>query len=141
VVGGEGEGEGSVVGGEGEGGGVGGEGEGSGAACNAAAGDPEKARVVLVGQEFTDDPSVRGTTIRSLTLTGTALVDDGVRLDVHAPPQRIAFVPSGAYAIVLGDSGHVASVRVTSAQSLAIVNEIDLPSSAGEFRDVRINTD
>jgi len=72
--------------------------------------------------------------IRSLTLGGETLVDDGVRLDVATRVVRIAFAPSGRFAIVLGKTGDgpdafgvVASVRVDDAGSMSVVDSVELP--------------
>jgi len=103
-------------------------------------GPADKPRVVLIGQPFTTMPSVRGTTIRTLSLPMSGqLVDVGVRLDVGFKPERIAFVPSGEFAIVLGEDGEVASVRVTSERVLSVVDQVALPR--GGYSDLHIMAD
>lgn len=103
-------------------------------------GPADKPRVVLIGQPFTTMPAVRGTTIRTLSLPMNGqLVDVGVRLDVGFKPERIAFVPSGELAIVLGEDGEVASVRVTSERVLSVVDQLALPR--GGYSDLHIMAD
>lgn len=103
-------------------------------------GPADKPRVVLIGQPFTTMPSVPGTTLRTLSLpTSGQLVDVGVRLDVGFKPERIAFVPSGEIAIVLGEDGDVASVRVTSERVLSVIDRVALPR--GGYGDLHIMAD
>lgn len=85
-------------------------------------------RVVLTSHPFTSDPQVPGTTIRSLSLAPDAtLTDVGQRLDVGTRVARIAFVPRGDVALVLGEDGTLVSVRVSGPQDLAIIDQVTLP--------------
>jgi DNA-binding beta-propeller fold protein YncE len=136
IVVGEGEGEGEGEGDAGEG-----EGEGEGEACDPAElgvlGPADKPRVVLVGHGNGPAAGSILTEVRGMTLTGSTLADDGVRLDVGVRPQRIAFVPSGAFALVLSDDGELVSVSVSSASVLAVVDTLQLPGSGhGDLRVV-----
>ena len=116
--------------GEGEGEGVG-EGEGE-PSCDASVltggGGADKARVLLLGMSFTEVPGVDGTLVRALN------VDDGVitaatdELDVGFRVARIAFVPSGRFAVVVGEDGGVVSVDVGDPAALAIVDREQLPA-------------
>lgn len=100
----------------------------------------DRERVVLVAEPFTDMPGVDGTTVRSLRLTTAGdLIATDTRLDVGFRPARIAFVQSGAYALVLGEDGELATVRVTSASQLALVDTVQLPSAG--YGDLRVLAD
>lgn len=118
--------------------------DGGALACTPAdladVGDPDRDRVVLVGHPFGAEVGTNGTEIRSLTLkVGSDLADDGVRLDVGFEPARIELVPSGAFALVLGEAGELASVRVRSAADLAVVDQVTLPSAG--YGDLRVSAD
>lgn len=103
-------------------------------------GDDDKPRVVLISQPFTTKPSIPGTDIRSMTLEAGGLpVDDGMILDVGVRVGRMAFVPSGAYALVVGDDGDVISVAVKSATDMHIVDSVKLPSA--DYGDIAISQD
>lgn len=100
----------------------------------------DRERVVLVGEPFTAMPGVDGTTVRALVLSATGeLTATNTRLDVRFRPARIGFVPSGQYALVLGEDGALASVRVTSASQLSVVSTVQLPSAG--YGDLRILAD
>lgn len=103
-------------------------------------GDPDRARMMLVGHSFTAQPGVDGTQIRSLSLAMSgAPVDDGMLLDVGTRPIRIAFTPSGTLALVLGEDGTMVSVATDSVTSLSIKDTITL-FPAG-FEDLVITAD
>lgn len=103
-------------------------------------GDDDRPRVVLVGHPFTAKPGTPGKTIRSMSLEpGGMPVDDGVLLDVGVRPARIAFVPSGSIALVVGEDGDVVSVSVEGAQELAVVDSVKLPSA--DYGDIAISQD
>jgi hypothetical protein len=96
----------------------------------ADAGDPDRPRVVLLGHPMTATPGVDGTAVRALTLGRDVLpVDDGARLDVGFRVARLAFVPSGAFALALGEDGALASIAVTSAADLHVVGRVTLPDA------------
>lgn len=103
-------------------------------------GDPDRPRVVLIGHPFTAKPAVPGTDIRSMSLEPGGLpVDDGMLLDVGVRPARMAFVPSGAYALVVGDDGDVVSVQVGNAQHMNVVDAVKLPSA--DYGDIAVSAD
>lgn len=103
-------------------------------------GDDDRPRVVLVGHPFTAKPGAPGKTIRSMSLEpGGMPVDDGVLLDVGVRPARIAFVPSGSIALVVGEDGDVVSVSVEGAQDLTVVDSVKLPSA--DYGDIAISQD
>jgi hypothetical protein len=90
----------------------------------------EADRVVLVGHPFGAEAGVEGTEIRSLVLTAEGnLVDKGMRLDVADRPTRIAFVPSGRFALVLGEHGTLTSIAARNADELAIADRVKLPEA------------
>ncbi len=100
-------------------------------------GPADRDRVVVVGQPFTATPGVDGTEIRSLTLTTSgALVDDGTRLDVGFRPARIEFSLDGSFALVLGENGELASVRVIDAQTMTLIDTVALPLAG--YGDLRV---
>lgn len=83
-------------------------------------------RTVLVGQPYTDDLDIDGTSVRRLTLLASGtLVDAGESLDVGFTASRIEFMPSGTLALVLGERGELASVEVGT--SLRVLDTITLP--------------
>ena len=89
---------------------------------------PERDRVVLIGHPFGPEPGVNGTEISGLTLRhGASLVNDGVRLDVGDRPVRIAFVPWGRFALVLGEEGTLSSVSTASAADLHVIDAVGMP--------------
>jgi hypothetical protein len=103
-------------------------------------GPPDRERVVLVGQPFTAMPAVDGTEIRSLSLSAAgALMDVGARLDVGFRPSRIEMSLDGSYALVLGEDGELASVRVVDAQTFMVVDSVALPSAG--YGDLRFASD
>ena len=103
-------------------------------------GDPDKPRVVLTSHPFAAKVGQKGTDIRSLTLyPGGLPIDDGMVLDVGFVVARIAFVPSGAYALVLGEDGDLASVAVSGAADLTVVSKVELPSAG--FGDLVVTAD
>ncbi|MFO0729104.1 MAG: hypothetical protein U1E65_35315 [Myxococcota bacterium] len=103
-------------------------------------GPADRPRVVLVGQPFTSNPPVNGTVIRTMLLpvSGT-LTDVNTRIDVGFRPSRIEFVPSGTFAIAIGEDGDVASLRVVSETNVSVVDHLALPR--GGFKDLRILSD
>jgi hypothetical protein len=106
--------------------------------CSFELGPANADRVVLLGHPFGAEVPNVGTEIRSLTLTETGeLVDDGIRLDVGSKPNRIAFVPSGEFALVVSDGGVLTSVAVGGVDDLEVVDEITLP--AGSYGDLRFS--
>jgi len=89
---------------------------------------PDRDRVVLIGHRFGPEPGVNGTEISSLTLRhGASLVNDGARLDVGDRPARIAFVPWGRFALVLGEAGTLISVATPSAADLHVIDAVGMP--------------
>ncbi len=103
-------------------------------------GDPDRDRVVLVGQPYAAEIPDDGLVIRSLTLSVTdGLVDDGIRTDVGTRPERIEFARGGAYALVLGEDGALVSVQVCSTQNLLVVDTVQLPSAG--YGDIRVADD
>lgn len=93
-------------------------------------GDPDKSRVVVVGQPFSNTAGEDNTSIRTMTLLpdGT-LQDDGMMLDIGIQPRRVAFVPSGEFLIVLGERSKVLVLRVDGVDALEVVSEVELPTS------------
>jgi len=93
-------------------------------------GPEDNARVVLVGMPFSAEVGVDGTEILSLLLDRAGeLHAFGVRLDVGLRPRRVAFSPSGQWALVLGEEGELASVRVDGVDSMELVEVVQLPSA------------
>lgn len=90
--------------------------------------DPAAARTVLIGHPFGAMIGQAGTEIRSLRLDPSGdLVDVGTRLDVGQRAARIAFTPSGALALVLGEDGRLVSVAVDAPDRLRVIDGVDLP--------------
>lgn len=112
-----------------------------GLTCDLAAlGEPDRTRVVLIGHPFGAMVGQEGTEIRAMVLSSDRdLRADGVRLDVGTRSNRIAFVPSGAFALVLGQDGTLVSVKVESANQLAVVDTVHLPSA--DYGDLVITSD
>ncbi len=95
-----------------------------------AKGDENKDRVVLIGHPFAQEVGQQGTTLTSMTLRATGeLVRDGVRLDVGVRVGRIEFVPSGQFALVLGERDELISLRVDGAGALTEVGRVELPGA------------
>lgn len=93
-------------------------------------GEADRDRVVMLGMPFGAMIPEVGTEIRTLTLTTEGeLVDEGARLDVGFRVARVAFVPSGALALVLGEGGELAAVQVDDALTLTKLGEVSLPSA------------
>lgn len=67
------------------------------------------------------------------------LTDIGEQLDLTFLPVRIEMVPSGAFALVLGEQGQLASVRVGSDGALSLAHEVAL--SFFGMKDLRISSD
>ena len=109
----------------------GGEPDGGVAACSfEEPGSADGDRVVLLGHPFGATAGVQGTEVRSLTLTAAGeLVDDGARLDVGTRPDRIALLPSGELALVLGEDGSLVALRLSGAADLEAGDRLDLPSA------------
>lgn len=85
-------------------------------------------RVILVGHPYGAEAGVSGTEIRSLVLpVGGKIIDRGMRLDVGVRPARIGFLPSGRFALVLGEKGTLLSVAAETADSLRIVDTVTFP--------------
>jgi hypothetical protein len=100
-------------------------------------GAADRDRVLLVGQPFTAQPGVDGTEIRSLSLSAAGVLTDvAQRLDVGFRPNRIEFTPDGTFAIVLGEDGDVASVRVVDAQTMMMIDAVALPAAG--YGDLRV---
>lgn len=110
-------------------------------AALANGGDPDKARVVLTGHSTKGVggvPTVHF--LRSALLeVDVGFTDIGERLDLDFAPVRIEFVPSGRFALVLGDEGELASVQVESDGTMEIVSELDLARFG--MNDLRISSD
>lgn len=103
-------------------------------------GDPDRARMMLIGHSFTAQPGVDGTQIESFSIAmAGGPVGDGMVLDVGTRPIRIAFTPSGTLALVLGEDGTLVSVATDSVDTLAIKDTITL-FPAG-FEDLVITAD
>jgi hypothetical protein len=102
----------------------------AGRSCDfSAMGAADKDRVVLLGHPF-NAAGQDGTQIRSMTLPASgAIRDDGMRLDIGAKPARIAYVPSGDIALVVGSTGAVVSVRADRATDLSVIDRAALPSA------------
>jgi hypothetical protein len=99
----------------------------------------DRDRVVLISHNFDEGAGV-GTTFRTMTLTaGGALLDNGARFDVGFRVERMAFVPSGEVALVLGQEGELASVAVRSLTEVEILDTVQLPSA--DFGDLHITPD
>jgi hypothetical protein len=100
----------------------------------------DRERVVLVGHPFGPATGSDGHDVRSLTLTPAGMLqDNGMRLDIGAKPARIEFVPSGTFALVVGESGQIVSVHAEQVRGLAIAGQAMLPSSG--YGDLRIAPD
>lgn len=100
-------------------------------------GAADRDRVLVVGQPFSAVVGQDGTEIRSLSLSaGGALVDDGTRLDVGFRPIRIELSINGRFALVLGEDGELASVEITDAQNMAVIDTVTLPSAG--YGDLRV---
>lgn len=103
-------------------------------------GDPDRARVLLVGHGFTAEPGTPGRDVRGMTVASDgSLVDDGVRVDVGFRPARIEFLPFGGLALVLGEDGEIASLRVNSSSDITVVDSVALAPAS--FGDLRITSD
>ncbi len=103
-------------------------------------GDPDRDRVVLLGHRFANDTTMVNTEIRTMSLTTMAgLVDVNTRLDVGIPPSRIEFLPSGEFALVIGERGEIVSVRVDSASAITEVDRAMLPGAI--YTDARVTAD
>lgn len=101
-------------------------------------GPADRERVLLVGHGFTSDPTVPGTEVRGMTVGRDGdLADDGIRVDVGFRPVRIEFLPFGDIALVLGEDGEVASLRVDGADDLTVIDSVAL--SPAFFGDLRID--
>ncbi len=97
-------------------------------------------RVVLVGFPFSDEVGESLTEIGSFTLSADGeLAATRTRLDVGDRPRRIAFVPSGELAIVVGERGRIVSVRVNAADDLEIVDAVQL--GGADYGDIAIADD
>lgn len=93
-------------------------------------GAPDRDRVVLLGHGFGAVAGTKISDVRTMLLsTQGQLADVGVRLDVGVRPARLAFVPSGAYALVLGEKGGVVALRVKGPESLTKLGQVQLPSA------------
>lgn len=103
-------------------------------------GPADRERVVLVAEPFSDTPGVDGTSVRvlRLDLAGELHVTD-TRVDVGFRPARIEIVPSGEYAIVLGEDGELASVAISSTMQVTLVDVVSLPAAG--YGDLRILAD
>lgn len=104
-------------------------------------GDPDKPRVVLTGHSTKGIGGVETVHfLRSARLdVDDGFTDIGERLDLTFSPVRIELVPSGRFALVLGDEGELASVRVHDDGTLALVSEVDLARYG--MNDLRISSD
>lgn len=112
----------------------------AGACDPGAQGDPDRARVLLLGHGFGAVTGQDGTELRSLTLGGDGTpVDDGVRLDVGTKPRRIRFIPEGSRALVLGEDGALVSVSVDGASNLAVLDRVMLPAAG--YGDLVVTSD
>jgi hypothetical protein len=84
-------------------------------------GSPDDDRVVLIGHPFGEEEGGRGHDIRSMVLRADGtLVDVGARLDLGSRAERIAFTPSGRFAIVVGEDGVITLVEVVAPDDLQI---------------------
>ncbi len=84
-------------------------------------GSPDEDRVVLIGHPFGDEEGGRGHDIRSMVLRADGtLVDVGARLGLGSRAERIAFTPSGRFAIVVGEDGVITLVEVVAPDDLQI---------------------
>ena len=112
-----------------------------GATCDLATpGAADRARVVLVGHGFSATPGVVGRAVRTLSLSPAGeLSDDGTRIDVGTRPARIAFVPSGTIALVLGADGTLVSLRVRDVRTLEPAGRVTLPPA--DYGDLAIAPD
>ncbi len=102
--------------------------------------EADRDRVVLISHPFNEEVGAVGTDLRTMTLTQAGeLLDNGVRLDVGFRIERMDFVPSGDVALILGEDGELASVRVRSAQDVSLMDMVQLPSAS--FGDLHISPD
>jgi len=100
----------------------------------------DRERVVLVGEPFSAVPGVDGTTIRAMRLsTAGVLTPTDTRIDVGFRPARVEFVPSGQFALVLGEEGQLASIAVPSAGALTLVDTVVLPRAG--YGDMQVLAD
>ncbi|MBI5493475.1 MAG: hypothetical protein HY904_00525 [Deltaproteobacteria bacterium] len=103
-------------------------------------GAPDRERVVMLSHTFTDVPATPGTWVRTLGWkVGQLPEDTGVRVDVGARIMRLAFVPSGTYALALGDDGDLVSLRVDGVANVVEVDRVTLPSAG--FEDLVVAAD
>jgi hypothetical protein len=97
-------------------------------------------RVILVGMPFGEGDRRQGSELRSLALDPEGrILDEGLRVELGFRPDRIAFVPSGELALVLGEDGDLASFWVRSAEDIERVDQVALPSA--DYGDLRITPD
>lgn len=111
--------------------------------CDAlsAPGDPDKTRVVLIGhstQGIGGVETVHFLRTATLDVTGDFTLTD-TTLDLPFSPVRIELVPSGSLALVVGEEGQVASVRVNGADDLALVGEVTVPEAG--MNELRLSSD
>lgn len=110
------------------------------AACAFATPAPADAdRDVLVSHPFGAEAGTPGHDVRRMRLDAAGnLVDTGARLDVGVKAERIVFVPSGAFAVVLSEESELVSVRMDDG-AMHVVDTITLPEAAAT--DVRLGPD
>jgi hypothetical protein len=115
----------------------------SGSSCDfMTPGAADRDRVMLISHPFGVNAGDVGTEIRSLTLLADGTIrDDGMRLDVHEKPARIAFIPAGGIALVLGAQNTLSSVRAETAGALSIINTVTLPAAGYDSGDLLIAED
>lgn len=113
-----------------------------GQACAALSspGPADKARVVVTGHSTKGIGGVDEVHfLRTASLDEAGFTDVGETLDLDFSPVRIEIVPSGAFAIVLGDEGALASVAIGGDGTLTLVDQVEL----GLFgmNDLRLSAD
>ncbi|MCB9539305.1 MAG: hypothetical protein H6704_24075 [Myxococcales bacterium] len=91
--------------------------------------DPDLPRVLLVGHPFGAVPGEDGTEVSAWAVEPDGDLTPGARIDVGFRPERIAFVPSGRFALVLGEDGTLAILAVDDADEVTLIDAVGLPGA------------
>lgn len=91
--------------------------------------DPDLPRVLLVGHPFGAVPGEDGTEISAWAVEPDGDLTPGARIDVGFRPERIAFVPSGRFALVLGEDGTLGILAVDDAEEVTLIDAVGLPGA------------